>query len=67
MVDQCMKQVVLWVLPVLPKEYEVTLIVEGDNIPGHKVRLMGEQGSQHACYNVPNSSCKVVQHHLRVV
>ena len=56
----------LRLVPVLPKENEVSLIVEGDNFSSIKLWIVREQGSQHACYHVANTSREVVQHHLGI-
>ena len=56
----------MYTLPVLPEENEVSLIVKGDNSPGSELGIVREQGCQHASYNMAHTTSEVVQHHLRV-
>ena len=51
----------------VPEEYEVALIVKGDDPSSVELRIVGEDGGQQAPGRVAQSRVEVIQNHLRHV
>jgi hypothetical protein len=49
---------------VKPEEHKVSLVVEGGDLPTHKLRVVWEEGGKHAADAVTQAGAEVVQDHL---
>ena len=47
-----------------PEEHKVSLVVEGGDLPTHKLRVVWEEGGKHAADAVTQAGAEVVQDHL---
>jgi len=52
---------------VKPEKYEVSLVVEGRNLPTHKLGVVWEEGGEQTADAVAQARAEVVQDHLRGV
>lgn len=50
-----------------PEKYEVSLVVEGRDLPTHKLGVMWEEGGEQTTDAVAQACAEVVQDHLRGV
>lgn len=48
----------------VPEEYIISLVVEGDGAAAAELRLVVEQSAQHASHRQTQSRAEVVQDHL---
>ena len=54
-------------IPVVPEEYEISLVIECDHCPAHEVRRLREQSSEHPSDSMASHGVEVVQDQLGVV
>ena len=48
----------------VPEEYVVSLVMEGDGSPPTELRIVGEEGCQHTTHGVAKAGIEVIQYHL---
>ena len=54
-------------LPMMPEEDVIALVVEGDHAAAMELRVVREEGGEHAAYRVAQARVEVVQDHLGLV
>ena len=50
--------------PVKPEKHKVSLVVEGRDLPPHKLGVVWEEGGEHTADAVTQAGAEVVQDHL---